>query len=301
MESKQFIPRDSAVFQAGGPYATVWEFGFYSGLHDMTGLDLSEAPLQGTSGGGFTAAFIATRKNRTQVEGLPQIDIPNRTPGYLEQAVGRPVLGNERADNVSVIAAAKPFFRPRKLSGHDLAVMASATSAIPGVYHSVEIDGTEYFDGGASLPFPSLTHAHRAAPAERLLVFAPLAAEFNPSVGPITVPIGRLARRLTIGPLKGIIPDTKVTIGPAKSPIPAGKIFEAMARREMAQWKRKHGGEALIFTPNRETSELIKDFNDLFDFDVQWDVHDAAYEHAVRMVRQRSRHLGSLALDTKAA
>ncbi|HWC34559.1 MAG TPA: patatin-like phospholipase family protein [Mycobacteriales bacterium] len=170
----------SAVFGGGGHFGIAYGLGVVDTLVGA-GLDLSEAPLLGTSAGSWVSACIATGVTIDQLADLPEVRVPDTRPGLLRD-VAREVFADRMAPRVTVSAVRLPAMRREFLSGADfpLADLVAASSAVPGLFRPAQVGASSYVDGGVR----SLVSADHAAPARNLLVIAPIA-------GPMFGPAGR--------------------------------------------------------------------------------------------------------------
>ncbi len=215
-------PRDfdselpTLVLGGGGAFGIAYEYGIYESLRDH-GLDLKHAQMLGTSAGSWVASFIATDRGYADVADMPQIDVPNYEKGYM-QGIAREVLGSDRAPNVSAMALRLPsrkgwLPRAEMLNGgeHDLADIVSASSAVPGIFRPVSINGHEYVDGGVR----SVVSADLAPRSKKVLAIAALTQHFAPPVGPVLEGVLRLEltrwQRRTNGDVVFIRPNRAVS------------------------------------------------------------------------------------------
>jgi NTE family protein len=129
--------------------------------------------------------------------------------------------------------------RRELLNGGDyrLADIIAASSAVPGLFRPVHIGPSSYVDGGVR----SLVSADKAAPAQQLLVVAPIA-----------------------GPMFG----------------PGGRTMELMLRREIGNWQRRTGGKAHLVRPNKEIASLARQPMHLFDNNRAKRAYSLAYGQA---------------------
>ena len=133
-------------------------------------------------------------------------------------------------------------------SDHDLADLVAASSSPPRVAVPHRIDGHRYIDAG----IVTTTSADRAAPADLLVVVAPMA-------GPV---LGRL-----------------------------GAASERMVAFELMRW-RMTGGHVLYIRPNRAVGALAGTRpTDVLDTAIAEPTYRAAYELGTRCAeRFRNRH-----------
>jgi predicted acylesterase/phospholipase RssA len=128
---------------------------------------------------------------------------------------------------------------------HDLAEMVAASSAVPFLFAPVRNAGQLLVDGGVR----SLVHADQAAPAQNLLVIAPLA--------------GRVCG-------------------------PAGHAFETATTREMRRWQASTGSETHLIKPNRAIAMMARTPWALFDYAIARQVYPMAYQQASGLLKERS-------------
>jgi hypothetical protein len=168
----------AGVFGGGGLFGIGYALGVLDGLRSH-GVDLSEAPMLGTSAGSWAAAATAAGITFDELaEHMPQRVI-DRGHGALAR-VARHAFGERTAGNVSAAVCRLPLLSAELLSGaqHPLADLVAASSAVPGLFAPHRVGGHLYVDGGVR----SGVRADQAAPADRLIVIAPLAgAMFGPA------------------------------------------------------------------------------------------------------------------------
>lgn len=179
------LPPLSAAFGGGGVFGIGYALGVCNGLIDA-GVDLGSAPMLGTSAGSWVASCLATGVTFNDLCEIPQVRVPDPTPGLLRGIAGQ-VFGERTSDQVTGSAVRLPTMRRVLLSGAEipLADIVAASSAVPGIFRPAHIGGAAYVDGGVR----SVVSADVAAPARQLLVVAPLA-------GPMFGPGGRALERL---------------------------------------------------------------------------------------------------------
>lgn len=174
------MPWLSAAFGGGGPFGIAYALGVADALVHA-GVPLAGAHMLGTSAGAWVAACQATGVGFERLREVPQIRVPNATPGLL-RGIATELFGDATSSRVTCCAVRLP--RPRRvfLSGadHSLAEIVAASSAVPALFRPVQVGRTRYVDGGVR----SLISADRARPAQHLLVIAPIA-------GPMFGPAGR--------------------------------------------------------------------------------------------------------------
>lgn len=177
----------SIVLGGGGAFGIGYESGILDEFREK-GAVFQDAQVLGTSAGAWVGGFIGMAKKYDDVATkLRIVKAPNRKPGYLQELT-REVFGDDRAANVSAVALQLPARgarRPRavKLNGgdHDLADIVAASSAVPGIFHSVRIGDHRYWDGGVR----SIVSADLAPRSHTVLAVAAMTQHFVPPVGPV--------------------------------------------------------------------------------------------------------------------
>ena len=167
----------AGAFGGGGLFGIGYAMGVLEGLREQ-GIDLSTAPMVGTSAGSWAAAATALGVDFDQLAALDVPRFPNPRSGVLANSARR-VFGNAMRANVHVIACALPRLLRTELDGAKLplSTMVAASSAVPGLLSPQRIEGRWYIDGGVR----SGVSVDLAAPADVLIVIAPLAgAMFGP-------------------------------------------------------------------------------------------------------------------------
>jgi NTE family protein len=212
------LPPLSAVFGGGGVFGIGYALGVCNALADA-GVDLGAAPLLGTSAGSWVASCLATGVSFNDLCEIPQVRVPDPTPGLLRGIAGE-VFGEQTSDRVVGSAVRLPTLRRVLLSGgeHPLADVVAASSAVPGLFRPARIGSASYADGGVR----SVVSADLAAPARQLLVVAPLAGPmFGPGGRALELLLRREVnrwRRLTGGIAHLIRPDAEIA-GLARTPL----------------------------------------------------------------------------------
>lgn len=177
----------SIVLGGGGAFGIGYESGILDEFRER-GAEFQDAQVLGTSAGAWVGGFIGMAKNYDDVTSkVKTIKAPNRKPGYLQELT-REVFGDDRAANVSAVALQLPkkgARKPRavKLNGgdYDLADIVAASSAVPGIFHSVQIGEHRYWDGGVR----SIVSADLAPRSHTVLAIAAMTQHFMPPVGPV--------------------------------------------------------------------------------------------------------------------
>jgi NTE family protein len=238
-------PRLSVAFGGGGPFGIAYGMGVVDAL-TREGVDVAGAEAVGTSAGAWVAACVATGVAFADLCQVPQLRIPNPRPGLLT-GLTREFFGDRTSPAVTASAVRLATGRRSMLGGdeHRLADIVAASSAVPGVFAPVRVDGRWYVDGGVR----SLVSADRAAPAEHLLVVAPIA-----------------------GPMFG----------------PAGRALELLLRAELHRWQNTTGGKAHLVRPNAAVAALARTPLHLFDKRRAQAVYPLAQRQALDLLRTRS-------------
>ena len=167
----------AGAFGGGGLFGIGYAMGVLEGLRE-NGIDLSAAPMVGTSAGSWAAAATALDVDFEQLAALDVPRFPDPRSGVLANSARR-VFGNAMRSNVHVIACALPRLHRTELDGAliPLSTMVAASSAVPGLLAPQRVNGRWYIDGGVR----SGVSVDLAAPADLLIVIAPLAgAMFGP-------------------------------------------------------------------------------------------------------------------------
>ncbi|MGW5519969.1 patatin-like phospholipase family protein [Nocardia africana] len=170
--------RSALVLGGGGPVGTVWTVGLVVGLREA-GIDLARADrIVGTSAGAVVAAVLADGGDVARLLSPPE-------PGP-ESA---PAVPTDAADHVARMDAllAMPRWPSRDLvitsvdaeSGDlrawtradaaSVAEAVAASTAVPGVFPPIPIDGGRYADGGVRSPI----NADLASGAETIVILEP--------------------------------------------------------------------------------------------------------------------------------
>lgn len=241
---RQELPRLSVAFGGGGPLGIAYGLGVVDALSDL-GVCFDGVEMLGTSAGSWVAACVATGIGYPDLCRIPAVRVPSLRPGLL-QSIASDLFGDARSARVTASAVRVSGARPTLLSGadHRLADIVAASSAVPGLFAPVQVDRRWYVDGGVR----SLVSAHRAAPAQHLLVVAPIA-----------------------GPMFG----------------PAGRVMELMLREELSRWQRATGGKAHLIRPDARVAALARQPLHLFDKARAIGAYPLAYAQATRLFTER--------------
>lgn len=171
----------SMVYGGGGVFGIAYGAGVAMGLIE-TGIKVREAPALGTSAGSWVAAAMALQLGYEDFADMQSPSVPTRRDVLGE--IARDIFGGARHHLVSASAVCLPNGRRHILDGSrfDLADLAAASSAVPGLFPPHRVDGRLYVDGGMW----SATSIDAATDADHVIVVAPLA-------GPVMGPMGRTA------------------------------------------------------------------------------------------------------------
>lgn len=234
----------SVAYGGGGLFGIAYGLGVVDGLR-AAGAPIERAEAIGTSAGSWVAACTALNLSFTELVQFPEVSVPDLRIGCLLQAA-RDVFAESRARRVTTTAAT--FWSGRRVllrgADHNLAEMVAASSAVPFLFAPVRAGGRLLVDGGVR----SLVHADQAAPAEHLLVIAPLA-------GNVCGPGGRAAERITT--------------------------------REMRQWQASTQSETHLVRPNRAIARMARTPWALFDRAIARQVYPMAYQQASALLEER--------------
>ena len=245
-------PPVAACFGGGGAFGLGFDMGVARALIEA-GIPVGSGPMLGTSAGSWTAAALAVGMDLAEIlaswHGAPR-DEASRVID-----ITRGLFGAARDERVSTAAIRLPVLYPRILTGseHDLADLVAASSSPPRVAVPHGIDGHRYIDAG----IVTTTSADRAAPADLLVVVAPMA-------GPV---LGRL-----------------------------GAASERLVAIELMRWRRR-GGHVLYIRPTRAVGALAGTRpTDVLDPATAEPTYRAAYElgtHCAERFRQRHPQLAA--------
>ncbi|MEZ5179521.1 MAG: patatin-like phospholipase family protein [Acidimicrobiales bacterium] len=239
----------SVVYGGGGVFGIAYGLGVANGLADV-GVPVATAPSLGTSAGSWVASAVALGIGYERFAGMVSPSVPTRDPVLVEAA--RAVFGDARHHLVAVSAVLLRSRRRHILDGavYDLADLAAASSAVPGIFPPHRIEGRLYVDGGMW----SATSVDAAAEADEVIVVAPLA-------GPVMGPMGRTAGLLLGRELqtwRKRHPGKRITmirpdhaIGRMAGRNPLG-LFDADRAREVSPVALEQGrrwGERLLLDP----------------------------------------------------
>ncbi len=167
----------AGAFGGGGLFGIGYALGILDTLRER-GVDLSRAPMIGTSAGSWAAAATALGVTYEDLSALAVPRFPNPRRGVLARSARR-AFGAGNVPNVNAVACSLPRLRRVELYGASTPIhqMVAASSAVPGLLAPQRIKGTLYVDGGVR----SGVSVDLAAPCDVLIVIAPLAgAMFGP-------------------------------------------------------------------------------------------------------------------------
>jgi predicted acylesterase/phospholipase RssA len=212
----------AAAYGGGGVFGIGYSLGVAHALVEG-GLALPSAPAVGTSAGSWVAGVLSLGLTYDDIAALPAPDVPDRRPGLLH-GIARELFGDRYVPTMKAGAVRVQGAAYRMLDGMRLpvATLVAASSAVPGLFAPMRIGRALYVDGGVR----AMVAADRAAPADRLIVIAPIA-----------------------GALFGF----------------ATRVSEATMWLGIRRWERRTGGHAEVFRPNQAVAELIRGPGDLFD------------------------------------
>jgi NTE family protein len=167
----------AGAFGGGGLFGIGYALGILDTLRER-GVDMSRAPMIGTSAGSWAAAATALGVTYEQLSALEVPRFPNPRSGVLARSARR-VFGAGFVPNVNAVACSLPRLKRVELYGASTPIhqMVAASSAVPALLAPQRIKGTLYVDGGVR----SGVSVDLAAPSDVLIVIAPLAgAMFGP-------------------------------------------------------------------------------------------------------------------------
>lgn len=165
------------VFGGGGLFGIGYAMGILDGLKPR-GIDLSSAPLLGTSAGSWAAAATALDIPFSTLADMTVPRFPNPKPGLLA-GIAREIFGTQTTSNIRVMACSLPCLKQTELDGamHPISDLCAASSAVPALLSPHIINGVKYVDGGVR----SGTSVDRGPDVDTLVIIAPLA---GPMWGP---------------------------------------------------------------------------------------------------------------------
>lgn len=160
----------AGVFGGGGLFGIGFAMGVLEGLKPR-GIDLSQAPLLGTSAGSWAAAATAFDVPFHVLADMHVPSFPNPKPGLLA-GIAREIFGDQTDPLIHVMACSLPRLQRTMLDGgkYPLCELVAASSAVPALLSPHVIDGIRYVDGGVR----SGTSVDYGPYAENLVVIAPL-------------------------------------------------------------------------------------------------------------------------------
>lgn len=181
----------TVAFGGGGPFGIAYGLGIADALADA-GVSFADVEMIGTSAGSWVASCIATGIGFATLSEVPQVRVPNLRPGLL-RGIARDVFGDAGSTRVTASAVRLSSGRRALLrsEAHPLADIVAASSAVPGLFAPVRLNGHWHVDGGVR----SLVSADHAGTAHHLLVVAPIA-------GPMFGPAGRSLELMLRGEIR---------------------------------------------------------------------------------------------------
>lgn len=206
----------AGVFGGGGLFGIGYALGILDGLKSR-GIDLSDAPMLGTSAGSWAASATALGIDVRELIELDVPRFPDPRKGILANAA-RKVFGDVTHPNVKAVACSLPRLKRTILDGANipLADLVAASSAVPALLAPHKINGVRYVDGGVR----SGASIDYGANADLLVVIAPLA-------GAMFGPFGGLAERV----LRREISEWKETYGGSTLNFFPREVAAGLARR----------------------------------------------------------------------
>jgi predicted acylesterase/phospholipase RssA len=183
-------PVVSACLGGGGFFAIAFNMGVVHGLQDA-GLPIGEGLLLGTSGGAWAAGALALA---VPMEEVVDATVRGKVSGVAHHEITRHVFGDSRDRRVRTTAIDRRTGQQRILHAEQLGVadVVGASSAAPGLFPPYPIGSRRYVDGGLYSP----TSAHHAAPADVLVVVAPMAGPRLRPMGPMYARMAKNEARL---------------------------------------------------------------------------------------------------------
>lgn len=177
-------PPVTVTLGGGGAYALGFNLGIAEGLR-RSGIDISTAPLMGTSGGSHSAVAIATGMAYDEVAAIwqPYVDscgpLWTRALPLAEQLYSSRVLPPGAA--AAGVAIRMLGFKREVLwsADHPLPLIVAASSSIIPFVRPTKVGERRYVDGG----FKSNTSGDIAPEADLNLIFAPFAFKTQGFVG----------------------------------------------------------------------------------------------------------------------
>lgn len=226
------------VYGGGGVFGIAYGIGVAEGLR-AAGIPIDAAPALGTSAGSWVASAMALGMGYDHFADMESPSVPTRKPVLAR--IAREVFDDARHHLVAVSAVCLRTGRRHILDGErfDLADLAAASSAVPGIFPPHKVDGRLYIDGGMW----SATSVDAATEAEQVIVVAPLA-------GPVMGPMGRTAGFMLSRELqtwRDQHPDRSITmirpnreIGRMAGRVPLG-LFDAERAKRVYPLAREQG------------------------------------------------------------
>lgn len=234
-------PALTVTLGGGGAYALGFNLGIAHGLR-ADGIDISKAPLMGTSGGAHSAVAIATGMTFDEVADIWQPYIESCGPLWVKALPLADQLYSLRTIPAGGSAAGVAIrllgFRREVLwaAEHPLPLIVAASSSISPFVRPTKVGKRRYVDGG----FRSNTSADLAPDADVNLILAPFAFKSQGFVGRTA------ARHLA---------------------------------KEPAKWESRTGGKAIVVRPNDAmTTVEIKNIKAMSDTRLGRQIYELASE-----------------------
>lgn len=170
--------RSALVLGGGGSVGTVWTVGLLVGLREA-GIDLARADrIVGTSAGAVVAAVLAEGGDVARLLTPPE---PGQEPApavpadaaehvaRMDALLAMPHWPNRDLIITSVDAESGELRAWTRTDAASVAEAVAASTAVPGVFPPIPIDGGRYADGGVRSPI----NADLAAGAETIVILEP--------------------------------------------------------------------------------------------------------------------------------
>jgi hypothetical protein len=235
----------ATCYGGGALWGMGWSLGAARSL-EQAGVPLANAPSIGCSTGAWVAAAIALGITTEELAAI-QVSMPDLQPGALI-GYAREVFGDRCAPSVRTVTVIDGDATPAVLPGghRPVAELVAASAAAPGVFAPVQLGDTVFRDGMLT---GSSTHADRAADADLLVVFAPLAHPALPDGARLKAvldeEIVRWRARNPLALIDVFIPDAAAVgiIDPADPRalyrVDVGLEAEQHGRRQAGTWLRQ--------------------------------------------------------------
>lgn len=243
------------TFGGGGGYAFGFGVGVVHGLRDE-GIDVTRAPMMGTSGGSHAAVALGAGMSFDDVRPEWQDYVDNVGLFWVKAApLTETLYGTAAVDNVAAVAIRALRFRRELLWADEFRpadMVAASSSPFPFV-RPHKVDGKRYIDGG-----------HRSA----------ISADIAPAadVQLLLAPFSRKSQGLL------------------------GRFGARQVRKESKKWTESTGGAVVAVGPTDEMCNLpVKGMKDLGDMGIGRQVYDLAVPLGRRVAHQlRAEHPDSV-------